>query len=190
VGSDTEALGTTRQGRTLAGLRTALPLTRGFSPYWCRVSAPSRVSRVPAGSFLRHRPSEGNQSANPTSVLEWRTPIYANGSATNRKANCRRSLRSVGRRAYALVPDRTRERRWLRPFRPIRTGARMTLSSNAPSDNEPPNVPCPHCMTHVVKPVSVSTRKGDPTAVDVKMLCTECNHIWVVQKLTHDDPPI
>jgi hypothetical protein len=66
----------------------------------------------------------------------------------------------------------------------------MTASSQAPPDNEPPNVPCPHGMAHVVKPVSVSTRKGDTAAVDVKMLCKECNHTWVVQKLTHDDPPI
>jgi len=73
-----------------------------------------------AGSFLRHRPSEGNQSADPASVVEWRTPIYANRSATYRKVDCGRFVRSVGRRAYALMPDWTRQHWWFlrRPIAP------------------------------------------------------------------------
>jgi ribosomal protein S27E len=58
-----------------------------------------------------------------------------------------------------------------------------------PPDDQQLNVACPHCGAQIGKPTSVSTRKGDTNHVDVKMNCRDCNHSWVVQKLTHDDPP-
>lgn len=51
------------------------------------------------------------------------------------------------------------------------------------------DVACPHCSMHVAKAVSVSTRKGDAGAVDVKMRCVDCQHTWIVQKLIRDEPP-
>jgi hypothetical protein len=61
-------------------------------------------------------------------------------------------------------------------------------SSESPDDQKL-NVACPHCGARVGKPLSVSTRKGDSASVDVKMNCSDCNQSWIVQKLTHDDPP-
>ena len=64
--------------------------------------------------------------------------------------------------------------------------------SERPSDAEAATVPvaCPHCSMHVGKPKGVSTRRGDPLHVDVTMQCEQCNHIWIVQKLTHDHDPV
>ena len=58
-----------------------------------------------------------------------------------------------------------------------------------PAEPETLNVACPHCAAHTTKTLSVSTRKGDVELVDVTMRCTECNHTWIVQKLTNDLPP-
>jgi ribosomal protein S27E len=58
-----------------------------------------------------------------------------------------------------------------------------------PPDDYTVDVACPHCGAVIGRPTSVSTRKGDPSSVDVKMACADCNHLWVVQKLTNDEPP-
>jgi hypothetical protein len=58
-----------------------------------------------------------------------------------------------------------------------------------PPDDEHSNVACPHCGASVGKPVRVATRKADATSVDVTMGCQDCKTTWIVQKLTHDEPP-
>jgi DNA-directed RNA polymerase subunit M/transcription elongation factor TFIIS len=67
------------------------------------------------------------------------------------------------------------------------------LSSSPPSSDLPGdqklNVACPHCGAQFGHPTSVATRRGDSGKVDVRLSCRTCNHSWIVQKLTHDDPP-
>ena len=67
----------------------------------------------------------------------------------------------------------------------------MVLSSPPPdrNPNHKLNVACPHCGAQIGKPLSVSTRKGDSGSVDVKLKCGDCSHSWIVQKLTHYEPP-
>jgi ribosomal protein S27E len=72
--------------------------------------------------------------------------------------------------------------------------SRLGFVVPAPTPNHLPddyqlNVACPHCGAPIGKPLSVSTRKGDTASVDVRLKCTDCEHSWIVQKLTHDDPP-
>ena len=55
--------------------------------------------------------------------------------------------------------------------------------------DEHPQIACPHCGAQFGRPVSVSTRKDDQGVMDIKMGCKDCNHTWIVQKLTHDNPP-
>jgi hypothetical protein len=64
---------------------------------------------------------------------------------------------------------------------------RMTAESKPRPDDEPKTaeVACPHCAA-LAKPLRVSTRKGDSTHVDVTMRCDDCDHTWIVQKLTID----
>jgi hypothetical protein len=48
---------------------------------------------------------------------------------------------------------------------------------------------CPHCGASV-KPIKVTTSKETTDRVDVTMVCKDCNHTWIVQKLTDDERPM
>jgi transposase-like protein len=65
----------------------------------------------------------------------------------------------------------------------------LSSSPRDVSDDQKLNVTCPHCGVDYGRPTSVATRKGDSGKVDVQLTCRGCKQTWIVQKLTHDDPP-
>jgi len=57
-------------------------------------------------------------------------------------------------------------------------------------------VACPHCGAPQGKPIRVATvrrrrkeESADDESVDITMGCDGCEQTWMVQKLTHDEPP-
>ena len=66
----------------------------------------------------------------------------------------------------------------------------MDVPSKPPLEREQqPDTACPHCTAQMGQPSHVATEKGKPGQVTITMTCRDCGQTWMVQKLTHEDPP-